>query len=117
MPKFSWLNHVFSFQHAIDRRQRSKELAGLMPVDEDMAYRFTDKLRHPCSGFNRIVFARKRLVPCGPWPNLLRVYPPAELPGSNTEYPAGAFLSKALNNSFIYDINYSSFDLLFEMTF
>jgi hypothetical protein len=86
-----------------------------MPVDEDMAYRFADKIWFPGSGFNSIAFVRKRLVPGSPRPYRLRVCPPAELPGSDTEYPAGAFLGESLNNGIIYDINHNSFDLKFEM--
>ena len=115
LPIFPWLNHVFSFQRAIDRRQRSKELAGLMAVDKDMTYRFADKLRRPGSGFNSIAFMRKCFVPCGPRPDKIRIYPSAEFPGSNPEYLAGAFLGKALSDSIIYNSNHSFFDLKFEM--
>ena len=91
MPMFPWFNHIFGFQHVIYRRQRGKELTGIMTVDKDMAYGFTDKLRCPGSGFNSIAFMLKRLVPGGPRPNRLRVCPPAEFPGSNIKYPAGPF--------------------------
>ena len=112
-----WLNHIFRFQYTIHRRQRSKELSGLMPVDEDMAYRLADKLRRPGSGFNRIAFMLKRFVPGSPGLYRLRVCPPAKFPGSNPENLAGAFLGKAESDSFVYDINHSSFDLLCEMAF
>ena len=115
MPTLPWFNHVFSFQRAIDRRQRSEELAGRMAVDEDMAYGFTDKIRQPGGGLNSVTFMWKRLVPCGPKTDWLRVCPSAELSGSDPEYFAGAFLGKALGDSFIHDIDHSSFDLKFEM--
>ena len=86
-----------------------------MSVNEDMAYRFTDKLRFPGSSFNCIAFMRKRFVPCGARLYRFWICPPAEFPGSNSEYPAGAFLGKALSGSFIYYINHSFFDLKFEM--
>src|SRR3989339_475210 len=96
IPMFPWFDHVFSFQHVIYRRQRSKELTRLMSMDEDMTYRLADKLRCPGSGFNSIAFVRKRLVPCGSWSYLPWIYPPAKFPGSNPENLAGPFLGKAL---------------------
>src|SRR3989338_852128 len=106
MPMFSWFNQVFSFQRPVYRRERSKEFSGFVPVNKDMAYRFADKLRCPCSGFNRFAFMLEHFIPCGPGFNRLRICPPAQFPGGNSEYPAGAFLGKALHNSVVYNINH-----------
>ena len=84
-------------------------------MNEDMAYGFTDKLRCPGSGFNGIAFALKYLIPCDPGFNRLRICPSAQFLGSNPEYPAGAFLGKALSDSIIYDIDHGFFDLKFKM--
>ena len=84
-------------------------------MDKDMAYGLADKIRQPGGGFNSVMFMRKRLVPCGPRLNWLRVYPSAQLPGSDPEYLAGSFLGKALSDGFIYDGNHSLFDLKFKM--
>ena len=115
MPTLPWFNHVFSFQRAIYRRQRSEEFAGGVAVDKDMAYGFADKIRQPGGGFNSVAFMRKRLVPRGSRTGWLRICPSAQLPGSDPEYLAGAFLGKTMNDGFIYDINHSLFDLKFEM--
>src|SRR3989338_8880937 len=108
-----WLDHVFLFQHPVYRRERSEERAGLMPVNKDMGYRFTDKLRLPGSGLNRVTFVRQRLVPCGSLLYRIGVCPAAELSGSNPEYSTGLLLGKALGECVVYDINHSSFNLFF----
>ena len=86
-------------------------------MDKYVTYGFTDKLRSPCGGFNSFAFALKRLVPDGSRLYRFRIQPPAELSGRNPENPAGAFLGKPLTDRVIYNINHSSFDLLFEMAF
>ena len=87
-----------------------------MPVNEDMAYGFADKIGFPHSGFNGITFMLKNLVPCNPGFSRLRVCPPAELPGSNSEYPASLFLGKASSDSIVYYSDHGFFNLLFKMT-
>ena len=84
-------------------------------MNKDVAYGFSDKLRFPGSGFDSIAFMLKYFIPGDPGPDRLWIQPPAELPGKNTKYFAGAFLSKALSNRVIYDSNHSKFDLLFKM--
>ena len=86
-----------------------------MAMDKDVAYRFSYKLRLPCGGFDRIAFMLKYFIPGDPRPDRLWIQPPAELPGKNTEYSAGLFLSKALSNSIVYDSNHGSFYLKFKM--
>ena len=86
-----------------------------MSVNKDMAHRFADKLRCPGSSFNGLAFMIKRFVPGDPGPYRLRVCPPAQLPGSDPEYPAGLLLGKALNNGIVYDSNHSFFNLKFKM--
>src|SRR3989338_345695 len=115
LPISHWLNHILSFQCAVNRRHRGKELAGFVPVNKDMAYRLADKLRCPGSGFNGIAFIHKRLIPGGPGFNRLWICPSAQFPGSNPKNPACAFLGKALTDSFVYGINHSSFYLKFKM--
>ena len=106
---------MFSFQGAIARRQRSKEPAGLMPVNEDMAHRFANKLWRPGGGLNGSAFMVKCFVPGDPGPYRLWVCPSSQLPRSDPEYPAGLLLCKALNNGIVYDSNHSFFNLKFKM--
>ncbi len=118
--RLSWsavkrLNKVLFFQHVIYRRQRSEELSGFMAVNEDMTQWFTDKFRCPRSGLNSVAFVWKYLVPCNTRLQRLRISPSAQFPRGDPEYLAGQSLGKTLNDSFIYDIDHSSFDLKFEM--
>ena len=69
-----------------------------MPVNEDMTHRLADKIGFPDSGFNRVAFMLKDLVPGNSGFSRLRACPPAKLPGSDPEYTAGALLGKALSD-------------------
>jgi hypothetical protein len=84
-----------------------------MAVNENMTYRLADKFWFPGSGLNRVTFVLKRLIPCSPRFDRLRIYPPAEFPWSNPEDLTGSFLGNALGNSIVYDSNHGSFYLLF----
>ena len=86
-----------------------------MAMDKDVAYGFSYKLRFPCGGFNCIAFMLKYLIPGDPRPDGLWLQPSAELPGKNTKYSAGLFLSKSLSDSIVYDINHGLLHLLFKM--
>ena len=81
-----------------------------------MAYRLADKIRSPGGGLYRVTLMLKYLVPGNPGLMRIGIRPSAQFPGSDPEDFAGAFLGKALNDSFTYDIDHSLFDLLFEMT-
>jgi hypothetical protein len=74
-------------------------------VNKDMAYRFVEKIRLPCSRFNRLAFVRKELVPGNARTMVLGMCPPAKFPDGNAEDFAGTFLGNPVGNGFVYGGN------------